>query len=441
MRRLLTALLVACWPAVAAHAQTLPPSPQSLTAQFSASCSATSCATFVLAPIGTPPTAAVTISVTGTFSGTLDFEGSVDSITYVSISVTKLSDGSSATSTTTTGQFAIGNSGFQSLRVKATTLNSGGANIWAVRGGGVPKGLSPFLTRLYTGDGTCPLPAWSFASDTDLGVYRVGANNLAFCAGSVNLLDVSGTRNLSSIPYEVAAASFFQWTGLSKLAAPSDGVITFLNAAGSGFTRVQYGGTTASFPSIKRNGAGMDFRLADDSAYAQVTGGVIDAETYFLVGGVGRITGGGDGVFRITDVAGTAFNRLNLGGDAATFPSIQRSAAGIIARLADNSANTTVTGSDFITAAGSMVAGVASGYKVARGSTAFDASNPTTVATGLTTVVSCAATLVRTTALTTGTAFVTHATPSGANVDFYAWVLAGTASTGTENFDWVCVGT
>lgn len=87
------------------------------------------------------------------------------------------------------------------------------------------------------------------------------------------------------------------------------------------------------------------------------------------------------------------------------------------------------------------VNGVAASYKIARGATAFDGSNPTTVATGLTTVVSCTATLQLAAALTTGTAFVTHAVASGANVDFYEWVIAGTASTGTETFEWICVGT
>lgn len=85
--------------------------------------------------------------------------------------------------------------------------------------------------------------------------------------------------------------------------------------------------------------------------------------------------------------------------------------------------------------------GVAGGYKIARGSTAFDGSNPTTVATGLTSVVSCTATLLRTSAVSSGSAFVTHAAASGANVDFYAWLLTGAASTGTETFEWICVGT
>lgn len=92
-------------------------------------------------------------------------------------------------------------------------------------------------------------------------------------------------------------------------------------------------------------------------------------------------------------------------------------------------------------AANAVVGGVAQGYRIARGSTAFDGSNPTTVATGLTTVVSCTATVIRNSAVSSGTAFVTHAAPSGANVDFYAWLQTGAASTNTENFDWICVGT
>ena len=84
---------------------------------------------------------------------------------------------------------------------------------------------------------------------------------------------------------------------------------------------------------------------------------------------------------------------------------------------------------------------VGAGYKIARGSQALDASNPTTVATGLTTVVAFVVSLRRNTALTSGTAFVTSDTPVAGAVDVYGWIIAGTASTGTEVFDWIAVGT
>ncbi len=84
---------------------------------------------------------------------------------------------------------------------------------------------------------------------------------------------------------------------------------------------------------------------------------------------------------------------------------------------------------------------VATGYKIARGITALDGSNPTPIATGLTTITGFAVALNRSTAVSSGTAFVTYGTITAGSVDVYGWVLAGSASTGTENVAWVAVGT
>lgn len=92
------------------------------------------------------------------------------------------------------------------------------------------------------------------------------------------------------------------------------------------------------------------------------------------------------------------------------------------------------------------VAGVAAGYKVARGETALDGSNATSVAHGLTTCIAFVATLKGTAAPGLGTSVLT-ANINGANVDVYAWKPTGAndttliASTGTESFYWVAVGT
>lgn len=88
-----------------------------------------------------------------------------------------------------------------------------------------------------------------------------------------------------------------------------------------------------------------------------------------------------------------------------------------------------------------LTTGVAAGYKVARGITALDGTNPTPVATGLTTVLGFAVALNRTTAVSSGTAFVTYGAITGGSVDVYGWVIAGSASAGTENVAWVAVGT
>ncbi len=81
------------------------------------------------------------------------------------------------------------------------------------------------------------------------------------------------------------------------------------------------------------------------------------------------------------------------------------------------------------------------GKAVVYGQTALDGANPTTVATGLTSVDYFVCTLVKTSAVSAGTAFLTHAAPSAGNVDVYGWLQTGAASTGTESFDWIAVGT
>lgn len=90
--------------------------------------------------------------------------------------------------------------------------------------------------------------------------------------------------------------------------------------------------------------------------------------------------------------------------------------------------------------------GVAAGYRMARGETALDGSNPTTVATGLTTIVMAVACLKGTVAPGVGTSHVTYDW-SGANLSLYGWKPTATgdctliASTGTETVGWVAIGT
>jgi hypothetical protein len=48
----------------------------------------------------------------------------------------------------------------------------------------------------------------------------------------------------------------------------SNGTIQISNAASNDFSRLQFGGTTSSFPALKRNAAALETKLADDSAYA-----------------------------------------------------------------------------------------------------------------------------------------------------------------------------
>lgn len=95
-----------------------------------------------------------------------------------------------------------------------------------------------------------------------------------------------------------------------------------------------------------------------------------------------------------------------------------------------------------------VIIGVASGYKIARSAApvALDGTNPTSVAHGLTTCLSATVTLVGSAAPALSTSTLT-AVINGAAIDVYAWKPTGAgdttliASTGTEEFNWIAVGT
>lgn len=108
-----------------------------------------------------------------------------------------------------------------------------------------------------------------------------------------------------------------------------------------------------------------------------------------------------------------------------------------------------IAGTDKTAQLSAAVAGVAAGYKVARGgAAALDGSNPTPIATGLTTIVAAVVQLRGTAAPGDNTSVLTtDFTGSDGTLNVYAWKNTGgtdptlAASTGTETFDWIAWGT
>lgn len=106
---------------------------------------------------------------------------------------------------------------------------------------------------------------------------------LTGAAGTTSVLNMTksgalttGGSIVAGANIQAAAGSLIAFTGRSQFLSPSDGVLLMQNTAGTDFTRLQFGGTTSSFPSIKRNSAGIDFRVADDTAYAAITALTLD---------------------------------------------------------------------------------------------------------------------------------------------------------------------
>ena len=93
-------------------------------------------------------------------------------------------------------------------------------------------------------------------------------------------MDLNGnTLNVGSADVKLASGFSFYWSALSRMSTSVDGNIVLQNQAATSFGLLQLGGTTSSFPAIKRNGAAINFRLADDSADAAITAASISTST------------------------------------------------------------------------------------------------------------------------------------------------------------------
>lgn len=108
--------------------------------------------------------------------------------------------------------------------------------------------------------------------------------------------------------------------GNSFVKSPSSGVITITDQPDTGFNRLQLGGTTSSFPAIKRNATAIDFRLADDTAYAPINSSNIVA------------TGDGTSdILKLADSGGVVGIRNYVSGGSTTTIKIGRMADATIA--------------------------------------------------------------------------------------------------------------
>lgn len=68
---------------------------------------------------------AVAIQVTGTFSGTVTFEASVDGVTFVAFNVTPSNSGTDVSTATAVGAWSKPNNGYTAVRVRFSTASSG----------------------------------------------------------------------------------------------------------------------------------------------------------------------------------------------------------------------------------------------------------------------------------------------------------------------------
>lgn len=199
---------------------------------------------------------------------------------------------------------------FEGLKISIidTASSSGSALISLVRGTSTAKLNVDAANTLAQRNGTSAQTfhlynTFTDASNYERGVLKWDTNVLKlgaeaagsgttraveFVAGGASRLTVNANGTIA-IPGALAgsgelragAASSIYFNNRSRFLSPSDSVVTLINNAQTDFDRLQFGGTTSSFPAIKRTGTVLQARLADDSAFTTVeTSGVNAYATY-----------------------------------------------------------------------------------------------------------------------------------------------------------------
>jgi hypothetical protein len=140
------------------------------------------------------------------------------------------------------------------------------------------------------------------------------------------LMTALASAQVTRGPITRGVASGLKYVLGTSITEASDGVLTLLNNAGTSFSQLQFGGTTSSFPSLKRSTSALEARLADDSAYTSInasgfntTGGgsVSFSGVRVIVNTAPTISSGFGGTPSIANNNGTASFTINVGSGAA----------------------------------------------------------------------------------------------------------------------------
>lgn len=149
-----------------------------------------------------------------------------------------------------------------------------------------------FTGAVYFDDGTSVLPGAAFAGAHGTGIYRSGTT-IGFSVAGVSIMRVD--NNGTFIPKGAVGIS----DGNSYVQSPSSGVIKLSDNNDTNFARLQFGGTTSSFPALKRSTTQVAVRLADDSADAGLTVAGVTASDAVVVTAsttnAAAVTGTGNG--------------------------------------------------------------------------------------------------------------------------------------------------
>lgn len=161
---------------------------------------------------------------------------------------------------------------------------------------------------------------------SDLQVGGVSKFNIRKDGRIVTTGQILGTHFSATNP-----SGYIGWgdSGRSLFLSPADGVLELTNNGQNDFNRLQFGGTTSSFPSLKRSTTSIQVRLADDSAFAPISASTVTLATIYTVA---TLPTGVEGMrAAVSDATAPVFLTTLTGGGAVHCPAYYNGTAWVAA--------------------------------------------------------------------------------------------------------------
>ena len=184
----------------------------------------------------------------------------------------------------------------------------------------------PSSWSVLVADGTNSVPGIGGVGDPNTGITWPGSDVIDFISGGGVTARVrsTGIETGGTVGFlNLNGAGMFRWDAGTRLIQNANAVLRIDgNSNDTANVGLVLGGTTTSFPRLRANGAVLESRLADDSAYAPMVASRFGFSGITVV----DLSGTGDPEGAITASVGSTFRRTD--GGAATTLYIKESGAG-----------------------------------------------------------------------------------------------------------------
>ena len=117
------------------------------------------------------------------------------------------------------------------------------------------------------------------SGDATSGFYTAGAGKVDVAIGGVKMGEWTASGYYAPLAITTGSGQYIGFYARSNILSPADGVFTLDNNATTGFTRLNFGGTTSSFPALQVNGTGLNAELADGSGLTSFNASLLNIGT------------------------------------------------------------------------------------------------------------------------------------------------------------------